>query len=202
MARFPRNEPEIDELAESMIRGFESHADEFPTPPVKLEQLRASLEAFRSTAFASQTAWAEARLATQKKGETLKKLVGEMKTNLRYAENTCGYDNATLKPLGWGGRGAKKAMEVPGQTAGLAIIKEGPGWIELSWDKPIGGGEVRAYRIERCSRGGERWEIAGMSTATRAKLEKQERGVQWMYRVVAVNAVGEGMESATAEAVL
>jgi hypothetical protein len=185
-----------------MIGGFEHHTDKLPSPPVAPDQLEDSLDAYRSARTRAKEASAAARRATTKKREALKKLVVDMKTNLRYAENTCGSDHATLKTLGWGVRRPKKPMEVPGQVTGLEILKEGPGWIELRWRKPIDGGEVRAYRVERCRLDGEQWEIAGMSTATRAKLENQERGVHWMYRVIAVNAVGEGMESALAEAVL
>jgi hypothetical protein len=202
MATFPISEAEVAQLARTMIGGFENHTDKLPSPPLAPDQLKDSLEAYRSARTRAKDASAAARLATAKKRETLKKLVDDMKTNLRYAENTCGSDRATLKTLGWGVRRPKKSMEVPGQVMGHEIFKEGPGWIKLRWRKPLDGGEVRAYRVERCRLDSEQWEIAGMSTATHAKLENQERGVHWMYRVIAVNAVGEGMESALAEAVL
>jgi len=202
MATFPLSEAEIAQLARTMIGGFESRADKLPSPPVAPDQLEVSLDAYSSARTRAKDAAVAARRATAEKREALKKLVTDMKTNLRYAENTCGSDHATLKTLGWGVRRPKKPMEKPGQTESLGIVREGPGWIELSWKKPSDGGKVRAYRIERCRLASEIWEIAGMSTATHAKLENQERGVHWMYRVIAVNAVGEGMESAAAEAVL
>ena len=202
MAKFPRNEPEIDDLAGLLLGGFRSRVDDFPSPPVPLDQLEVSLGDYHSARFKARGAAAEARLATREKDEALKKLVSELKTNLRYAENNCGYDHATLKTLGWGGRHAKRRMEAPGQVQGLQIVREGPGWIELSWRKPLDGGEVRAYRIERCGLGSERWEIASMSMATKTRFEHQERGVHWMYRVIAVNAVGEGPFSGIEEAVL
>ena len=202
MAQFPNTEAEVAQLARTMIGGFESHTDELPSPPVAPAQLDTSLDAYRSARFRAQTASAAAREATSEKNEALKKLVADMKTNLRYAENTCGSDHATLLTLGWGVRRPKKPMEAPGPVEGLEILKEGAGWIELRWGKAIEGGEVRAYRIERRRRGSEPWEIAGMSTATKARLDNQERGVQWMYRVIAVNAVGEGHKSSLAEAVL
>jgi len=202
MAQFPRTEPEIDQLATDMIGGFENNAEEFPSPPVALDQFRESLEAYREARRKAKDAAAAAKSATREKDEILKALVANMKTNLRYVENTCGYHHATLKSMGWGGRRPKKPMEVPGQVGVVEILKEGPGWIALRWRKPDDGGDVRAYRVERCKLGGERWEIAGMSTSTKARIENQERGVTWMYRVIAVNAVGEGRESATAEAVL
>jgi len=202
MAQFPNTEAEVAQLARTMIGGFKSQTDELPSPPVTPNQLEASLEAYRSSRNRAKETSAAARRATADKREALKKLVADMKTNLRYAENTCGSDHATLKTLGWGVRRPKKPMEGPGQAESLRIVKEGAGWIELKWKKPSNGGEIRAYRIERCKLGNEIWEIAGMSTATHAKLENQERGVQWMYRVIAVNAVGDGQESAIAEAVL
>lgn len=200
MAQFPRTEPEIENLAGLLISGLRTQADKFAAPPVAIERLQATLEAFQAAVAKANHAAAEARQATRQKRETLKRLVSEMKTNIRYAENTCANDHVTLKQLGWGGRRPKRSMEAPGQVERLKIVEEGPGWIELSWRKPKQGGEVRAYRIERCGLGSEKWVIAGMATAPSVRLEDQERGVQWMYRVVAVNAVGEGMESAPAEA--
>ena len=202
MAQFPRTEPAIEELAGMLLGGLKNRVDQFPSPPVPLDQLETTFEEYRSARAKAIAAAANAKLATSEKAEALKKLVSELKTNVRYAENSCGYDHATLKALGWGGRHPKRPMEAPGQVEGIKIVKEGPGWIELRWSKPQEGGEVRAYRVERCRLSGERWEITGMSTATHARLENQERGVQWMYRVIAVNAVGEGMESGIAEAVL
>lgn len=202
MAQFPRTEAEIDALAESLISGLRSDREEFPSPPVPLDQLEASLEAYHSARQRSIEASARAKAATREKAEALKRLVSEVKTNLRYAENTSGYHHATLKRLGWGGRRPKTPMDAPGEVLALRIVEQGPGWIELKWRKPHEGGEVKAYRIERCKRGGDRWEIAGMATVTRSRLEKQEHGVTWMYRVIAVNAVGEGGDSPIVEAVL
>jgi len=202
MAQFPLKEAEVAQLASSMIGGFKSHTDKLPSPPVAPDQLKDSLDAYRSARTRAKDAAAASRLATAKKRDALKNLVDDMKTDLRYAENTCGSDRATLITLGWGVRRSKKPMEVPGQVMGLGILKEGPGWIALRWKKPFDGGEVRAYRVERCRLDSEQWEIAGMSTATKARLENQKRGVHWMYRVIAVNAVGEGHKSALAEAVL
>jgi len=202
MAQFPRTEPEIDELAGLLLGGLRSRVDDFPSPPVPLEQLEASLDAYHSARYKAIEVSAQARLATGEKTEALAKLVSELKTNLRFAENACGYDHATLKALGWGGRRPKTPMAAPGQVEGMKIAREGPGWIELKWRKPREGGHVRAYRIERSRFGSEKWEIAGMATGTSVRLEGQERGVQLWYRAIAVNAVGEGLDSAVAEAVL
>lgn len=202
MAKFPRNEPEIEELAGLMIGGLKSRVDQFPSPPVQLDRLQASLDAYRSARERAADLSARAKLATREKHEALRALVGNLKTNVRYAENTCRYDHATLKTLGWAGRRPKTPLGTPGQVEGLKILEEGPGWIDLRWRKPRDGGDVRAYRVERCMLGGELWEIAGMATGTRARLENQERGVKWLYRVIAVNAAGEGPDSSVAEAVL
>ena len=202
MAQFPKKESHIDVLADTMISGFRNHDDDFPSPPVTPAKLQASLEAFRSAWFRAREAAAAARKATGEKDEALKKLVAEMKSDIRYAENTTNYDHGKLLILGWGGRHPKRPTATPGQVPGFNILTEGAGWIELSWQKPVDGGEVRAYKIERTREGDESWEIAGMATGTSVMLSDQERGVEWWYRVVAVNAVGEGPESAIAEAVL
>ena len=185
-----------------LIGGLRNHAEEFPSPPVELDRLEATLHAFHSARFSAQEAAAQAKIATREKSEVLTRLVSEIKSNIRYAENTCGGHHATLKALGWGGRRPKTPMKTPGQVEGLKIVKEGPGWVELRWRKPQDGGDVKAYRIERCRLGDETWSIAGMSTKTSVRLEDQERGVTWMYHIIAVNGAGDGLYSAMVEAVL
>ena len=64
--------------------------------------------------------------------------------DLRYAENTVGMDDNKLKLLGWGGRKAPSALDVPGQCRVLEAPREGEGWIFLDWKAPVGGGKVAA----------------------------------------------------------
>ncbi len=51
-------------------------------------------------------------------------------------------------------------------------------------------------------RGGERWQLAASVIEQQVTLENQERGVEWIYRVRAVNRAGKGRESNIVTAVL
>lgn len=74
--------------------------------------------------------------------------------------------------------------------------------IALGWRKPVDGGRVATYRIQRRRAGKGGWEDVATSIATQVELERQERGVEYEYRVLAVNQAGVGPPSATVRAVL
>jgi len=61
---------------------------------------------------------------------------------------------------------------------------------------------VRTRKIERRERATGPWLIAGMAIQSETALTGQERGKEWEYRVIAVNAAGEGPPSNTVAAVL
>ena len=86
-----------------------------------------------------------------------------------------------------------------------AASQEGPGWIILDWDAPpdeTGTGAASAYKVQRARSGKDKWTPAGTAVHTTIVLKDQERGVEWQYRVIAVNRAGEGRESNVMTAVL
>ena len=125
-----------------------------------------------------------------------------MTANLRYAEVTVDDDNANLSLLGCGGKADPTALQPPGQPRTLEGPQEGEGWIFLDWKKPVDGGAVASCKIERRERPAGPWLIAGMAIQSETTLTDQERAKEWEYRVIAVNAAGEGMPSNTVAAVL
>ena len=72
----------------------------------------------------------------------------------------------------------------------------------LGWKKPAEGGAVASYKVQRRERPEGPWVIAGMAIQSELTMTDQERGKEWEYRVITVNAAGEGAPSNTVAAVL
>jgi hypothetical protein len=202
MATFPRTEPDVRALAESLIAGFTANADQFPAPPVNPGDLAALLATFDAARHKANHAAAAAKQATLEKRAALKQLMVGMKRSIRYAESIAFSDQRKLSLIGWGGRRPGERLESPGQVRDLEILHEGPDWIALDWKPPADGGKVAAYKVLRCRRGTEKTESAGTAVECASVLLDQERGVEWQYWVVAINRAGEGRESNTVTAVL
>jgi hypothetical protein len=202
MARFPLSEAEITRLAQDLISGFTSYADEYPNPPVSVEQLQEALDGYTRAREAAVVGSAAAAQGTAAKDDALETLTDLMKANIRYAETTTDFDHGRLRLIGWGGRGARTSLEIPGQVRSLEVVREGEGWIVLDWKAPTDGGRVAAYRIQRRPRGGGPWVDAGMSVETEVLLGSQERGIDFEYQVLAVNKAGEGLPGNIVTAVL
>lgn len=126
-------------------------------------------------------AQAAAQQATEVKRTALDKLIAAMKSVLRYAENTVGGNAAKLAALGWGGKSAPTALEIPGQPRSLEAPRQGEGWLFLDWKAPADGGTVGFYKIERRKLPNGAWEVAGMAVESEATLANQERGKEWEY---------------------
>jgi hypothetical protein len=202
MAQFPKSEAEIAALAQDMIGGLTTYADDFPSSPVQPPELQTALDAYITAREAAVAGSAAASQGTAAKDEALQGLTDLMKAALRYAENTTRYDDGKLKLIGWGGRKTRTSLEAPGQARSLEALREGEGWILLNWKEPVDGGKVAAYRIERRHRADGAWENAGMAVDSETLLNRQARGVELEYRVLAVNKAGEGRPSNVVTAVL
>ena len=201
MARFPRTEPKIAELASLLAERLESASDDFPRPPVAAGELQAQLDAFNEADFAVTAAYAEAYERSRLKDQALAKLMESMKADLRYAEYTARKAPEKLTQIGWGQRRERRRLEHPGEVRNHRIAGEGDTWIALAWKAPADGGAAGAYAIERHAEGGS-WEAVATVMHTKHRLVDQPRGVELSYRVVAMNKVGTGTPSATVTAVL
>jgi titin len=93
-------------------------------------------------------------------------------------------------------------LEAPGEVRDIGIMVEGDGRVVLDWKPPVDGGAVAAYTIQRRRRDGGSWQDVGASVDTEELVSGQERGVEFDYRVVAVNRAGTGKPSAAVTAVL
>jgi len=193
--KFPNTEGEIGKLAQFLISGLRSQQETFPAPPVPPDELQTRFATYVTAREAAVEASGLAASSYTMKDEALDELVADMKSNIRYAENTADFDDGKLKTLGWGGRSSKNSRDVPGQVGSLSSPREGPGWLLLEWQQPVEGGKVSAYRIQRRRHAEEVWEEAGMAVENQALLSGQERGVGLVYHVIAVNKTGEGVPS-------
>jgi len=202
MARFPRNETDICILVDRMISGFTEYVDEFPSPPFDAGELEAARSRYADARSGLHQAMVALGVATKRKKEALHEMVRRMKANLRYAENRVDFNDVKLWQVGWSAPRARRRLEPPGQVLDLNGHRQGPGWITLEWQAPPDGGKVHIYQVERTRRGGDRWQFATSVMKRSVTLENQERGVEWIYRVRAINRAGEGMESNIVTAVL
>ncbi len=201
MATFPRTEPEIITLAQTMISGLE--ADEaYASPPVQLTTLTVTLQSFIGTRSAAATAQGAAEAAINAKNVQLDLLVAQMKKDLRYAEDVTNGDDAKLQKLGWGGKSAGKALVAPGQTLELAAPEQGEGSVQLTWGAPESGGMPAAYKVQRRERPAGPWADVGTALTCALALSDQTRNKELEYRVLAVNKAGEGGPSNTVLVVL
>ena len=205
MARFPRTEAEIVTLAQAMVSGLTGAPGlpyVYPSPPVAPAELTALISAYTTARNAAIAAQAEAEEATTAKDEALEDLADAMKSDIRYAENTVDFDDDLLKLLGWAGRAAAAALVAPGQPRTLEAPQQGDGWVFLDWKKPIDGGAVKAYKVERRERPAGDYEEVKTAYESEVILINQERGKEWEYRIVAGNKAGDGPPSNTVPVVL
>jgi len=201
MPRFPNREPEVFELAGQLVSGFRSNLALFPAMPVSWHTLAANKNAFRTKRDDSIAANAAAEQAVADKDAALANLTELMKTDLRYAENTVDFDDAKLKLLGWSAKAAPTELKAPGQTLSLEVPTQGEASLTLSWQAPIDGGKVSAYRVVRRIEEGADEDVA-TAVKPEASLTDQPLRTKLAFKVIAINKAGQGPESNTIEVVL
>ncbi len=192
MARFPLREAEVAALAENMIAGLTDNPAVYPTLPVAVADLTTSKNEFlsaKSDVVAAKAAY-EAALAA--KDAVMETLEGQMKEDLRYAENTVHFDDVKLKLIGWGAKRVSVSLAAPGQVMELTVPMQGDGSVMLAWKAPTDGGAVQAYMVMRRPRTGGAWEDAATAVITEAQLSAQPKGIELEYCIIAVNKAGEG----------
>ncbi len=202
MARFPRTEAEIFDLAQVIMAGFSANAATYPAPPVTAVEFAGLLNGYMTAKNDATAAAAASEAAFTAKADALDDLVEAMKTNIRYAENTVNYDDDQLKLIGWAGRKAAAPLAVPGQARLLEAPRQGEGWVFLDWKKPADGGKPAAYKIMRRNRPDGPWTETATAVVTEATLVEQPRGAELEYRIIAVNKTGDSEPSNTVMVVL
>jgi len=201
MARFPRTEADIAALAVLVTEGLQQAPDDFPSPPVSAEALKAKLDAFNMATTAAVTAETAAQHQHALKDQALEDLADSIKANLKYAEFAVRDQPEKLSQLGWGLRREGSPLQPPGEVRDITIGAEGDTWVILRWKQPVDGGTPGVYRIQR-RQDGTAWEDIGISTETERLCSEQPRGIELLFRVFAVNKAGTGQPSATVTVVL
>ena len=202
MARFPRTEPEVVALAQTMATGLTANVAIYAAPPVLPAALTTLVSTYITAKNDSVAAIAAAEEATGEKDDALTALADAMKSDIRYAENTVNYDDDKLKLIGWAGKAAPTELQAPGQARMLEAPKQGEGWVFLDWKDPIDGGTPSAYKISRRERPAGPWEDVGTALDSEVTLVEQPRNKELEYRIIAINKAGEGEPSNTAMVVL
>ncbi len=202
MPRFPIKEAEILRLAQQMIAGFKRRPQDFLAPYVPVEQMERELANARQGLLKSTGTEAASREATAEKDRLFNRLAKTMSVNLRYSEYRARKDPLLLHAVGWAPRRPRRPMRAPGEVLELQIVEELETAIVLKWRKPVDGGRVAGYRVQRRRAGRGGWEDVSTAMGTRVILDHQERGVEYEYRVLAFNKAGAGHVSNTVRAVL
>ena len=200
--RFPQTEPEIAALALRVVQGLRQATEDFPAPPVPPDELEARLGTFNTADAATVVTHTTFREQHVVKDEALEDLVDGVKADIKYAEIAVRDRPEKLSQLGWAGRRRGSALEVPGEVRDIGIKVEGDTWVVFDWKPPVDGGAVAAYKIQRRKRDGGSWKDVGTSVETAHLLSGQPRGIEFEYRLLAVNKAGAGQPSATVTVVL
>jgi hypothetical protein len=202
MATFPTRENDVMALADDLIKGLTRDAEIFPSPPTSAEELQASFDKFQQAREAAATADGAARDAHGAKDEALDELTDKMKADLKYAEITTDQDEGKLNLIGWGAPRARNRLDRPGRARDLEVVRSGKGWIYLDWKPPVEGGDVAAYKVQCSHPEEDLWKNAGTAIETELLLNDQERGVDLVYHVIAMNRAGEALPSNIVRVVL
>ena len=209
MPKFPQSENDVVALAELMIAGYTANPADFPSidPLTDLVALQAALDAYQADRTTQDAAKSQAQIATVAKMTKLDELADLMKNDLKLSEVDTAAVPEKLTEIGWAPRQQPQPVAVPGQPLYLRPTAEGQGTCRLAWDRPVSGGPIRNYIIQRNQQpagGGApgEWEIVGTALNNQINLTDQPRGIQMNYRVMAANVAGESAPSNIAPVVL
>lgn len=211
MAKFPVRRADKDALYARILAGVAANPAEFPSgagQPFDTAALTAGVASKDMAVAAMQEAIAQARIAVEEANRIYAVCDQEAKRLLNTGVAIHGRNSAVLAFIGY--RPSRSPVrEAPGSPRVLEAVRQGPGELMLDWKSPGAvGGRVSFYRVIRQKRsiGGVQVESWGAwqvtTTATEFTLTDLERGVEYDFAVVAVNASGESLPSNTVSVVL
>ncbi len=191
MPKFPTRQADIKAMAYSIAMGAQNHNVDFPN--IDVFEIVGAINLYVFTRNAQNQARAAAKLATEAKNASLKVLVQSMKKCLKKSEVDAAVNPEKLALIGWRPKTASQDITMPGQPQNLRIIN-GENKLLLKWDRPIGGGTVRYYIIEKREvKPDSVWTLVATSYDTQKSLSHQPHGAQIEYRVKAVKTAGESI---------
>ncbi|HUX65527.1 MAG TPA: fibronectin type III domain-containing protein [archaeon] len=200
MAKFPKREIEVQDLAHRMVQGYTDNPSIFTHADIP--GLQALLTAYEGQKVDQEAKAAVFHLASDLKDVALHDMEVKMRDEIKQSDVDVGANKQELDLIGWGPRAAPTPTVPPGQVRVFECLMQGPGTVRFDWKPPehATGGPVRTYKIERreqiaSAQEFTAWHEAGIAFATEAMLSDQPRGIRMEYQVVGVNAAGDGLSS-------
>src|SRR6266850_437735 len=100
MARFPRNEVGLSQLARDVSAGLDGHPEVFPNPPMTAPNIEEAIATFDTSRLAALHAAAKARQATAAKKKARANLERGIRSTIEYAEAVSRGQESRLRLLG------------------------------------------------------------------------------------------------------
>lgn len=222
MAKYPTRRTEKDALYAQIVAGVTAHPADFPSgpgQPFALATLNTRITAKNTAVSAQADAQALAEVATDTANASYDSCDDEAIRLIDLAIATHGKGSSKLSFIGYGPI-APPSSNVPGPPRFLEAVIQGPGNVFLDWKGPslvagVGGGgeepafgKVSFYKVLRRKRTipGVPVEDWGAWQATTVPSELMltglDRGVEYDFQVIAVNAAGESVPSNVVTVVL
>jgi len=199
MPKFPKSEPQIMALVYRMVIGYTAHRADFPrVPPPSRMKLFFKGREYLSARQALIEARAKLQIASKIKSEKLSELKSIMTRSLQKAQVDTTANPEKLKLIGWDVKSASKPTRIPEQPTNLIAIHKQDRVVDLKWKKPVNGGAVGNYVIERsCLNANQsnRWTFTAISYDCRINLTNQPKGILLEYHVRASNHIGQSSPS-------
>ena len=206
MPRFPERKADKDALYSATLAGIAANPADYPNgigDPFNTTTLT-TLNTTKNTAKNTrQNEEGQFRVAVTAENGAYDSEDDEERRLLDLAIATHGVNSPKLVLIGWGPIDLPDSF-VPGQPRNLEAVVQGPGDCFLDWKNPVPGGGfggVDFYRIERRKRTlqGVQTEDWGAwqatATVSEISLTGLDRGVEYDFRVIAVNSAGDSAPS-------
>lgn len=209
---YPRNKPEKDVLYAAMLAGITANPVDFPNGPGQMfNTATLSTRTTAKTAAVTDRLQKEGvfRVAVETENTAYDLADDEARRLLALAEAQHAANPDKLLLIGWGPPSG--SIETPpGQPRTLEANPQLQTSLFLDWKPPLSGsgGRVVFYRVERQTKTlagavTEPWGVwSTQAVASELMLTGLERGVEYEFRVVAVNTWGDSVASNTVQAVL
>jgi hypothetical protein len=198
---FPERQWDVMVLALLILRDLGQHPEEYGSPPVPPDELRARIRRVSDAIAACAAAETAVRETHDAKELWLVELKELLDANLWCVEIDVRGRPERLTGLGWGGRPGATDREPPGRVREMAVRSQGDTWVVLEWRPPVDGGPAVGYGVERRKPCGE-WKDVAIALGNDCLLVDQPSSIELDYRVIAVNRAGDGPPSAIVTVVL
>lgn len=209
---YPSKKADKDVLYEAILAGIAANPLDYPNGPGNIF----NTTVLNTRVTAKNTAVTDRlqkegvfRVAVETENLSYASVDDEARRLITLAEAQHAGQPEKLLLIGWGPRTPPQSVP-PGQPRQLEAFPQLQTALVLDWKAPApgSGGNVAFYRVERQTKTlagqvTEPWGVwSTQAVASEITLTGLERGVEYEFRIVAVNAAGDSIPSNTAAAVL